>query len=154
MCVYIHIYIYIYIYKNIFSQCAQSTVFKPQTRTDEHNLIMWLLGHLISLKVGWALLSPLLLGELWRAPSLHGSYVFAQQVVQMRETLSCVCVFVWMWVCTGRTCREAPILLACVPPCLLGPQALPRGGWMWTSLFWWAASSHFKTMEARFSHLF
>lgn len=128
--------VYVYIYKNIFSQCPQMTVFKSQTRTDLHNLIMWLCGHLISLQVCWVLLSSLLFWELWQAPSLRDSRCFAQQIVIVRRTLSSVC----LCKCTCGTPRPHPAGLC--PPL--------ECGWVQTSLFKWAASSRFKTMEWRF----
>lgn len=99
------------------------TVFKFQTRTDLHNLIMWLCGHLISLEVCWALLSSLPFWELWGAPSLWDSRSFAQQIVWGHWAV-CVCVNVHV----GRT-GQGPVLLACVPPW----WALP-GVWLGTNL--------------------
>lgn len=149
VCMYICLSIYTYIDRYIeryidiyiFSQCPQMTVFKSQTRTDLHNLIMWLFGHLISLKVCRVLLSSLPLSELGRAPSLPDSRCFAQQIVQVRRTLSCVSVNVRV----GHTGQA----LSCsrVAPC----WAL-LGVWLGANLtVQTAAGSRFRTMEWRFS---
>lgn len=138
----------VYIYKYL-SQHAQLTVFKFQTRTaDLHNFIMWLFEHLISLKVHWALLCspPCHCGSCGQSSLTSRFLVFLHNRLSKRERLSCVSVNV----CAGCTCCKVSILRAC--PSQMGWAFGPSSEYAWvqTSLFRWAASSHFKAMEWRF----
>ena len=116
------VYIY-YIYINIFSRCTQLTVFKPRTRTDLHNLIRWLFGHLISLKVCQALLCTCCHESCEELSHFKVSSVFAQQVIQVRKTPRAVCVCACTRV-TMRMCRMPHP--AGLHPCL-ETQAPPPG---------------------------
>lgn len=107
----------IYIYKYV-SQYTQLTVFKSQTRTaDLHSLMMWLFGHLTSLKVCRALLSPCRYRSCEEPPHFMVPSVFAQQVVRVRKAELYVCILH-----VPRGVRPPGL----VPPRLAGPQALPR----------------------------
>ena len=117
------VYIY-YIYINIFSRCTQLTVFKPRTRTDLHNLIRWLFGHLISLKVCQALLCTCCHESCEELSHFKVSSVFAQQVIQVRKTPRAVCVCACTRV-TMRMCRMPHP--AGLHPCLVPSAPPPRG---------------------------
>lgn len=111
------------------------TVFKSQTRTDLHNLIMWLYGHLISLTVCWALLSSLPFRVVTSSLTLRFQVLCTTDGVRRTPRL-CVCLWINVRVgCQAPFCWPVSLPAASPPEC----------GWVQTSLFKWAASSRFKT---------
>lgn len=125
--------VYMYIYKNTFSQCPQMTVFKSQTRTDLHNLIMWLCGHLISLTVCWVLSSPPFRVVTSSLPLIPGA--LHDRPCEDTEAV-CVSVNMSVWDAQAPSCWPVSLPAAFTLEC----------GWVQASLFKWAASSRFKTI--------